>query len=94
MDFELLFYGLLPITIGIFEIIYSSYLTSKNKNIFGFIATILITIFNIMAVYMLMKILDEAWPSFLPHFLILISSVIFIIQIIINKRNKTFANNV
>jgi len=63
-------------------------------NLFGFIVSFLILVFNSLSIYILVKILLGAWPSYTPHILILLSTVLLIIQYLILKKKKTFANNV
>lgn len=94
MDFEIVIYGIIPIVIALFGIIATVYLTSKKFNPFGFIVSFLILTFNSLSIYILVKILLDAWPSYTPHILILLSTVLLIIQYLIFKKKKTFANNV
>jgi CHASE2 domain-containing sensor protein len=94
LDLETILYGYIPITIGLLEIIVSVYLTLKFRKTFNFIFFFLISVSNVLAIYILIQILNGAWPSYLPHFLVLFSTIILITQIIFNKRKKTFANTV
>ena len=88
MDFEAIIYFYLPIAIGLLEIIYSIYLTLKRKNAFNFVSSLGIVVFNLLAIYILIRILLKAWPTYLPHLLILISTIIFLIQLLTKKRIK------
>jgi ABC-type uncharacterized transport system permease subunit len=89
MDLETVTYGYIPILIGLFEIIISIYLTKNRKKIFGFIVSFLIIVFNSFAIYILVKILLNSWPSYTPHILILLATILLIIQYLIFKKKKT-----
>jgi hypothetical protein len=88
MDLETVIYGYIPILIGLFEIFISIYLTKNRKKIFDFIVSFLILIFNSLAIYILVKILMDSWPSYTPHILILLSTILLIIQYLIFKKKK------
>ena len=93
MNFEIVIYGIIPIGIALFEIIATVYLTKKKMNLFGFIVSFLILVFNSLSIYILFKILLDAWPSYTPHILILLSTVLLIIQFLIFKKKKTIAQH-
>lgn len=88
MDLEIVVYGYIPIVIAIFEILASLYLTKNRKRAFGFIVSFLIVVFNSLAIYILVEILLNAWPSYTPHLLILLSTVLLIAQYLIYKKNN------
>ena len=92
MDLETVVFGYIPIVFAIFEIIVSIKLTKNRKKTFGFIISFLILVLNSSAIYELVEILLDAWPSYTPHLLILLSTVLLMIQYLIFKRKKTFAN--
>jgi len=94
MDLETVIYGYIPILIALFEIIVSIYLTKTRKKMFGFIVSFLILVLNSLSIYILVKILLDAWPSYTPYILILLSTILLIIQYLIFKKKKTFANTV
>jgi len=94
MDLEIIVYVYIPIIIAVFEIIVSVYLTKIRKRAFGFIVSFLIVVFNSLSIYILVQILMDAWPSYTPHILILLSTILLIIQYLIFKKKKTFANTV
>lgn len=92
MDLELIIYGIFPILIAILDIFISLYLTKKRKNLFGFIISFLILVFNSLSIYILVYIILGAWPNYTPHILILVSTILLIIQYIVFKKKKMFAN--
>ena len=93
MDLEAVIYGYVPILIGILEIICSIYLTSKKQKILNFIISIIIIASNTLSIYILIQILIGAYPSYTPHVLIGISTILIIIQYLTSRKKKTFANN-
>jgi len=87
MDLEAVIYGYIPIVIAVLEIIATFYLTKNKKNLFGFIVSILILVANSLSIYILVQILLDAWPSYTPHILILLSTILLIIQYLKFKKN-------
>jgi hypothetical protein len=75
MDLEAIFWGYLPIIIALIEIYISIKLSIKNGTFFQWTFTVLICGLNILAIYILVRILLGAWPTYMPHFAILISTV-------------------
>ena len=94
MDLEVVVWGYLPIAIGLLVISGSFILTAKKRNISGFIASFLIFVLNSLAIWILARIIDGAYPTYMPHFFILVSVVFLVIQYLLKKKNKTFANNI
>jgi hypothetical protein len=94
MDLEEIVWGYIPIIIGLIEIIYSGISLNKKRIISRLVTFLIILTLNILAIYILIQMIIGAWPTFLPHIIILISTLILIIQKIIRfkNRNKTFAN--
>ena len=84
----------LPIVIATIEVIWSLKLTIKRNSYFDSIASLLILILNGFSVYILIAILNGGWPTYTPHLAIMISSLLFLTQIITRKRRKTFGNTV
>ncbi|SDS66288.1 hypothetical protein SAMN04487764_2745 [Gillisia sp. Hel1_33_143] len=91
MKLESIIFIYIPIIISALEIIYSCYLIIKKHQIFQIILSVLILGLNILAIYILLKFLDGAWPSFTPHISIMIASFILMIQY--KTTIKTLANN-
>ena len=87
MDFETVVWGYLPILIGAGGIIGSVYLTLRKRDGFGFITSFLVGTFNGVALAILLNVLNGSQPSYIPHFMILISTVFVICQIL--KTGKT-----
>lgn len=92
MDLEIVVWGYLPILIGLIVIGGSSYLTAKRRSLLGFVATFLILGLNSLAIYILAQIITGAYPTFIPHLLILTSLVLLVVQNAVKKKSKTFAN--
>lgn len=93
MDIEAIFWIYLPILIAILEMIWSFKLTIQQNSHFDSIASFLILILNGFSIYILVLILNGAWPTYTPHLAISISTLLTVIQIIRRKRKKTFGNN-
>jgi hypothetical protein len=79
----------LPMLIALIEIFFSLRIGRKKSSIFPWIFTLMIIGLNLSAVYMLIKILNNAWPSYLPHVGIVLSGVLLLIQSASGKRNKS-----
>jgi hypothetical protein len=79
----------LPMLIALIEIFFSLRIGRKKSSIFPWIFTLMIIGLNLSAVYMLIKILNNAWPSYLPYFGIVLSGVLLLIQSASGKRNKS-----
>ena len=88
MDLGATIWIYIPILIGLFEIIWSIYLTSKKKKTSNYIFSSIILISNILAIVILIEILIGSWPSYIPHILITISTILIIIQYLISMRKK------
>jgi hypothetical protein len=93
MDIEAIFWVYLPIAIAIVEVIWSLKLTIQKNSYFDSIASFLILFLNGLSIYILILILNGAWPTYTPHIAIGISTILTVIQIIRRKRKKTFGNN-
>jgi uncharacterized membrane protein HdeD (DUF308 family) len=88
MDFETVIWGYFPILVGIAEIIGSTYMTHKKRKGFGFITSFLVWVFNGIAIFILFEMLNNSYPSYIPYFLILISTVFLVYQILKKKKKK------
>ena len=87
MDLKLLLFGYIPMIIAFAEIIWSLKLLLKNPLFLNVLLSISITLMNTLSLYVLYLIFfTEAWPTFLPHNLIGISTIFIIIQLIKNKK--------
>ena len=94
MDTDELIWGYLPMVIAIIEIVWSLKLTIQKKSTYALITSFLILALNGLAVYILIAILNGGWPTYTPHLAILISTLLIVIQIIKQKKNKTPGNKV
>ena len=88
MDIEAIFWIYLPRIIAVIELILSFRITILQKSFFNFIASFLILILNGLSIYILVIILNGAWPTFIPHLAIGFSTILTITQIIIQKRKN------
>jgi hypothetical protein len=88
MDFEAVIWLYLPIVFATIEFFWSLKLTIQKISYFDSITSFLILILNGLSVYILIGILNGGWPTFTPHFAILISTILIVIQIIRRKRKK------
>ena len=87
MDLKLLLFGYIPMIIAFAEIIWSLKLLLKNPLFLNVLLSISITLMNTLSLYVLYLIIfTEAWPTFIPHILIGISTILIIIQIIKNRK--------
>ena len=87
MDFEEIIWGYVPILVSLIEIFISIKLSAKRQTSVQWILTILICALNIFAVYILIRMLNNAWPTYTPHFGILISTILLIVQYLNKKTN-------
>lgn len=74
MDLEAILWGYLPITIALIEIYISIKLSIQKGTLLQWTFTVLICGLNILAIYILVRILLGAWPTYMPHIAILIST--------------------
>jgi len=87
MDLKLLLWGYIPMIIAFVEIIWSLKLLLKNPLFLNVLLSISITLMNTLSLYVLYLIFfTAAWPTFIPHILIGISTILIIIQLI--KKRK------
>ena len=87
MDLKLLVWGYLPMIIAFIEIIWSLELLLKSSLFLNVLLSISITLLNTFSLYVLYLVFFiEAWPTFVPHILIGISTILIIIQIIKNRK--------
>jgi hypothetical protein len=90
MDIELTLFVILPIIIAFVEIIYSAIKFIKSVKLTDYINPSVIIIFNSIAVYILIQIIYGAYPSYIPHLLIIISTILLLLKSrIIRKRLPT-----
>ena len=87
MDFEAIVWIYLPLAIAIVGIVWSIKLTVQKKTLFELIVSIVVYILNGFSIYMLVWMFLGAWPTFIPHIAILISTLLLIIQKFRHKRN-------
>jgi hypothetical protein len=87
MDLKLLVWGYLPMIIAFIEIIWSLKLLLKSSLFLNVLLSISIALLNTFSLYVLyLMFFTETWPTFVPHILIGISTILIIIQIIKNRK--------
>lgn len=87
MDLKLLVWGYLLMIIAFIEIIWSLKLLLKSSLFLNVLLSISITLLNTFSLYVLYLVFFiESWPTFVPHILIGISTILIIIQIIKNRK--------
>ncbi|MGQ7947599.1 hypothetical protein [Flavobacterium sp. WC2509] len=87
-DLELYLYGILPMIFGLFILLKSIQILSNGKTILNWIISTIILVSTLFAEYILAFVLfKEAWPTYLPHILILFNLLLLFAQIKIKKRN-------
>ena len=88
MDIELVVWGIIPLLIGLIEIYFSIRLYFKQKSVPQLLLSILICLINGFSALIIIEMAFGAYPTFLPHIGIAISTIIIIIQILISKKRK------
>lgn len=90
MDVELLFFGIIPMIIGIVILLKSIQICFRQKKFFDWIFLILISGTTFLAEYMLvLMFFTDAWPTFLPYILIILNLVLLFFQIYDQKNTNT-----
>lgn len=89
MKFELIFLDYILIIIGLLQIVGIAYLALGKRKRFGFISFLLVAFFNGVAIYSLMKIMAGNHPSYMPYFLILISTISITFQSLRSNENSS-----
>ncbi len=87
MNLETIFWGYLPIIIALIEILISLKLSVLVRTIDQWTFTVLISGLNVLSIYILVVILLGAWPNYMPHIGILISTVLLVGQYLTNRKN-------
>ena len=91
MDIEAIFWIYMPVIIAVIEMIWSLKLTIRQNSYFNSIASFLILFLNGLSIYILILILNGAWPTYTPHLAIGISTILTVTQIV--RRKKKNVNN-
>ena len=82
MYLELLVWGYLPMIIAFIEIMWSLKLLLKSPLFLNVLLSISIALLNTFSLYVLyLMFFTETWPTFAPHILIGVSTLLIIIQI-------------
>ena len=89
MNLEQIIWIYLPIAIALVEIVLSMRRSLKKRTVVQWILTTVILALNSIAIYILVRILDDAWPTYIPHLGILISTVLLIVQTLNAKKKST-----
>ena len=89
-DLELYLYGILPMIIGLFILFKSIQILLKKLTILNWIISVLILLSTLLAEYILAFIIfKEAWPTYLPHILIIFNLILLFAQIKIKNKMKS-----
>ena len=78
MDLNEITWGYIPILIAIIEILISLNIFRSKKSLKNIILTFLIIIINGASIYILIQMMNKAWPSYLPHVGIGFSTILFL----------------
>jgi hypothetical protein len=81
MDKEEIIFGYIPVIISVILIVFSFRIFVRQRKLFSNgVLFLLILFFNSIAMIYLLPMLKGAYPTILPHLLVLISLPIFIFQ--------------
>ena len=88
-DLELYLYGIIPIIIGILIMLKSINVSLKRNMILNWLITLVIFVSFGLAEYMLFLITFKgAWPTYLPHILLVVNLILLGIQLLIKNRKS------
>jgi hypothetical protein len=88
-DLEFYLYGIFPMIIGILIMFKSIQNSLKRKMILNWLITLVIFVSFGLAEYMLFLIcFTEAWPTYLPHILLVLNLILLGIQFFIKNRKS------
>jgi hypothetical protein len=86
-DLEFYLYGIIPMIVGILIMWKSIQISSKRRMVICWVITFIIAISFSLAEYMLFLIsFTEAWPTYLPHFLLALNLILLGIQSLLKNR--------
>lgn len=88
MVIGLVFSLIIPLLIGLSEIYFSLRLYFKQKSVPQLLLSILIYGINGCSALMIFEMIFGAYPTYVPHIGIVISTIIIFIQILISKKRK------
>ncbi|MEB8330794.1 hypothetical protein OO009_15660 [Flavobacteriaceae bacterium KMM 6897] len=80
MDLETTLWGYLPILLATIEVILSLWILKETLKPINIILSLLIVILNGLAIYVILQMVQGAWPTYLPYFGIGISTILLLIQ--------------
>lgn len=87
IDFELFVYGIIPMILGIIILFKSFQITKNQKKLFDWILFFGLLLSTLFAEYILLVIFfKDAWPTFLPHILIIANLLMLLYQIYNRKK--------
>jgi len=88
LNTEFYLWFLLPTLIGLFILIKSAIISFRRKSIGSWVLTIVIFILTCLSEIILYQIFFQGtWPSFIPHFMIGLSVILFGLQVILKRKN-------
>lgn len=88
-NLEFYLYGIIPMIVGILIMWKSIRISSKTRMIIIWLITFIIFISFALAEYMLFLIsFTEAWPTYLPHILLILNLILLGIQLFIKNRKS------
>ena len=88
-DLEFYLYGIIPMIVGILIMWKSIQISTKRRIIISWLISFIIFVSFALAEYMLFLIsFTEAWPTYLPHILLMLNLILLGIQLLIKKRKS------
>jgi hypothetical protein len=93
-DLEFYLYGIIPMIVGILIMWQSIQISSKRRMIVSWLITFIIFVAFALAEYMLFLIsFTEAWPTYLPHILLILNLILLGIQLLIKNRKPRITSS-
>jgi hypothetical protein len=90
LDIEFYLWFLFPTLIGLFILIKSVQLSFKKRVVISWIFTILILLLICLSeIILYQNFFQGAWASFVPHFIIGFSTILFVLQLIFLRRKAS-----
>ena len=86
MNIESLVWGYIPSFIALTCIIWSFLIFMNNRSHINIIFFVLIASINVFAIHSLAMIFFGAWPTYIPHILIGLTTAFFFIQKIVQRK--------
>ena len=89
-DLEFYVWGILPMLVGLLILLKSIQISFLRKTILNWIILAIILLSSFLAEYILAIItFTDAWPSYLPHILLLLNLILLFTQLLIKNKLKT-----